>query len=161
MLVIVVGAILVGAYLAFDYQKRQSKQQSENNLATIAALKTTMIASWVGERKADGVLLGDHTELAKTLDEWLRSGARNDGKRLSMRTRLNAMLRAQRYQALMLLDPQGRIRLATQDLDGKTEVDDSVRQQALEAMRSLQVVLGDIRRGAAQRPELSMVAPLI
>jgi len=172
LLVIAVGAILVGAYLAFDYQKQQIRRQSENNLATIAALKATTIANWVGERKADGALLGYQSSIAKTLDEWLRSGARNDGNRLWMLARLKGILQTQRYQALMLLDPQGRMRLATvatpeldgkagEDVDADEDKDGLVRQQALEAMRSLQVVLGDMHIGAAQRPELSMVAPLI
>ncbi|MBI3525682.1 MAG: PAS domain S-box protein [Betaproteobacteria bacterium] len=161
LLLIAACGILVGAYLVFEYQKQQIKRQSENNLATIAALKATLIASWVGDRKADGVLLGDHTLLANTMDQWLRAGARNEESRQWLLARLNAALAAQRYQALMLLDPQGRVRLSTQEAGEKSGVDEQVRRLAAEAMRSQQVIFGDIHIGATQQPELSMVAPLL
>lgn len=158
LLGLVVVAILGIAYLAFDRQKRDIEAHAERNLANIAALKASQINLWLKERRGDGAAFGGRTPFARMVDAWVRRGAPDDEDRRRMLSRLDAIRGSYDYEALLLFDPQGRIRLSTGE---SASVDARERQLALDAARTRRVRMGDVHADAAGRPVMGMAAPLL
>lgn len=158
-IILVIVAICVVGYLAFDQQKQEFKQQNENNLNSIATLKVGQISNWLDERRNDAASLTTQTFLVSAFEEWLRTGASDNASKKWMLSRLGVVQRAHHYEAMMLLDEQGMVRLST--AGPVKEQDDDLRRLALAAMRDRRVMMNDLHWGQANKPELGFVAPLL
>ncbi len=155
-----VAALLVAAlgYAVFEYQKREIKQQNESNLADIANLKAGQISAWIEERRGNATLV-TRSPLVPLAEQWFLDGAPEGELRQQLLAPLEAMLRIYHYDTLMLLDESGIVRLSTRAKVAPH--DDHLRALALEAMRSRQVVMGDMHIGETGKPELDFAAPLL
>ncbi|CAK0775225.1 hypothetical protein CCP3SC15_500024 [Gammaproteobacteria bacterium] len=150
--------IFAAAYLAFDAQQRDIRTHAEQNLANIAILKAGQIRLWLKERRDDAAVFSDRTPFAERFDNWLRHGAKDDDDRRLMQSRMDIILNTQNYQALLLFDPQGQVRLSMPE---PVNVDDRDRQLVFDAMRTQQVRIDDIHISAAHQPAMGLVAPML
>ena len=160
LLAIIWLLVSLAGFLAFHYQMQSIKQGNENNLASIASLKSKQISTWLQDCKSDAYILSERTHIAVALDEWLHGGLPDAANQRWLLSRLKIMQHNQDYAAVALLDLDGQVRIST-DSSAIDKPDERLRQVAMKAMQSGRVNLSDLHLGNKQKPEIDMVAPLI
>lgn len=148
---------LIG-YALFDLQRRQIEQSAQNNLSSRAHLTVAQISQWRQERLDDAVILTEHSKIIDVFDRWLRAGSPLGADRNWLQARLAAFQRSRHYDTLILFDPQGQARLAS---NGQTHHDRHQREAAEQAMAQQKVILNELHLSEDGHPEIDIVAPLL
>lgn len=155
-------ALGVGATGYYEYQAQAevTRKRAERDIGAIADLKTQQISHWLAERKAHAASLMTDLSLVSDVQEFLSHGQREPvGARI--RSRLEAAQKAYGYEAVVLLDREGRRHLvvgAVESLPSR-ELD-----LAGEALRRKDVVFSELHwdDSAGRRfVSLEIFAPLV
>jgi signal transduction histidine kinase len=154
---LVLGILGIG-YFYYYQQRAYFKQEKLNELKAIADLKTQQIMDWRKERLADANMIMEDHFFAARVRGWLE-GEDKPGIKNEIYNRLKSLLVYQ-YQNIVLLDPQGRVRLSA--LKEEQPLGDLVKTLALEAMRTRKTVFSDFYRSeGSQTVRLSILLPIL
>ena len=150
--------ILGTGYFFYDYQLSSLKQEKLNELKTIADLKITQNVEWRYERLADASVIKEDPFLATRVNDFLKGNA-NPELKTEITHRLKALL-VYHYQNIILIDPQGRVRLSV--LGEEQSLGAYVRNLALKAMQTRKTVFSDFYRSdGSQAVRLSILVPIV
>ena len=150
--------ILGTGYFFYDYQLSSLKQEKLNELKTIADLKITQNVEWRYERLADASVIKEDPFLATRVNDFLKGNA-NPELKTEITHRLKALL-VYHYQNIILIDPQGRVRLSV--LGEEQSLGAYVRNLALKAMQTRKTVFSDFYRSdGSQVVRLSILVPIV
>ena len=150
--------ILGTGYFFYDYQLSSLKQEKLNELKTIADLKITQNVEWRYERLADATVIKEDPFLAARVNDLLKGNADPELK-TEIIHRLKALL-VYHYQNIILIDPQGRVRLSV--LGEEQSLGAYTKPLALEAMRTRKTIFSDFYRpNGSQAVRLSILVPIL
>jgi signal transduction histidine kinase len=150
--------ILGTGYFFYDYQLSSLKQEKLNELKTIADLKVTQNVEWRFERLADATVIKDDPFLAARVDDLLKGNAKPELK-TEILHRLKALL-IYHYQNIILIDPQGRVRLSV--LGEEQSLGAYAKALALKAMQTRKTVFSDFYRSDGSKAvRLSLLVPIV
>ena len=150
--------ILGTGYFFYDYQLSSHKQDKINELKTIADLKITQNVEWRYERLADASVIKEDPFLAARVNDLLKGNA-NPQLKTEILHRLKALL-VYHYQNIILIDPQGRVRLSV--LGEEQSLGAYAKALALEAMQTKKTVFSDFYRSdGSQAVRLSILVPIV
>ncbi|CAK0781886.1 hypothetical protein CCP4SC76_8040001 [Gammaproteobacteria bacterium] len=116
--VILAGAMVLmatGGTWFYQTQKQALRLQAEATLQTIANLKVDALVQWRSERLSDSNLLAKSPFLGRAVEEWLKNPLPALTEQLLNEFR--SLRDHARYSDVLLVDPQGQIRLS---LAGRT-----------------------------------------
>ena len=150
--------ILGTGYFFYDYQLSSLKREKLNELKTIADLKITQNVEWRYKRFADATVIKEDPFLAARVSDLLKGNA-NPELKTEIIHRLKALL-VYHYQNIILIDPQGRVRLSV--LGEKQSLVAYAKTLALEAMQTRKTIFSDFyRSGGSQAVHLSIMVPIV
>ena len=150
--------ILGTGYFFYDYQLSSLKQEKLNELKTIADLKITQNVEWRYERLADATVIKEDPFLAARVNDLLKGNA-NPELKTEIIHRLKALL-VYHYQNIILIDPQGRVRLSV--LGEEQSLGAYTKALALEAMQTRKTLFSDFYRpNGSQAVRLSILVPIL
>ena len=150
--------ILGTGYFFYDYQLSSLKQEKLNELKTIADLKITQNVEWRYERLADATVIKEDPFLAARVNDLLKGNA-NPELKTEILHRLKALL-VYHYQNIILIDPQGRVRLSV--LGEEQSLGAYTKPLALEAMQTRKTLFSDFYRpDGSQAVRLSILVPIL
>lgn len=150
--------ILGTGYLFYDYQLSSLKQEKLNELKTIADLKITQNVEWRYERLADASVIKEDPFLATRVNDLLKGNA-NPELKTEITHRLKALL-VYHYQNIILIDPQGRVRLSVSGEEQSLGA--YAKNLALKAMQTRKTVFSDFYRSDGfQAVRLSILVPIV
>jgi PAS domain S-box-containing protein len=156
LLVVGLVSLLAGGAWLYHQQGQAMRGQVEAELGAIARLKANQIAAWRKERLADAVLLTERPFLGAAVARFLADSRGEDAE--ALRSRLSSWQKHGRYSNVMLLDPQGQVRLG---LSGLVGICPEVAPALATALRERKPVISDLHTGGAYpMPHLSVIAPL-
>jgi PAS domain S-box-containing protein len=116
ILLSVIVALLGGGLRYFLGQQTAQRQSVEENLWTIAKLKSRQISDWREERLSDALVLMDRQALIVSVKRYLSGAA--DQEAAEIVRRLNPLKQRYDFENILLVDPQKKIRMAM----GETEM---------------------------------------
>jgi len=150
--------ILTTGYLYYQYQGGYIKKQKQQELSAILALKIDQIISWRQERLdyADTIMADPY--LAMRVQDFMR-GRLNSVARSHLLDRL-AALTSYQYKSLILLDPQGKVRLSI-SASKAPDITPYIKSLAAQAAATHNVVFSDLYRDENSKVTLSILTPLI
>ncbi|MBZ0105321.1 MAG: PAS domain S-box protein [Sulfuricella denitrificans] len=158
--ILLTAAILATGYFTFAAVRNNLRQEKQADLSAIALLKTNQIASWIAERREETRLMASDTENNEVFERWLAQGASNDMDRQHLLRRLASSEQAAEYRNIILIDPDGNVRLHT-GADHPV-LDETQRQLALGTMKAGKVQISRLLHPEKTRPSsLYFVAPMI
>jgi PAS domain S-box-containing protein len=151
-------AFIATGYFYYKYQVAYITRQKQDELTAIADLKVNQIVSWRQERISDAnVILHDRFFAAK-VEDWLRT-TKNPPLQEEIVNYLASLLLHQ-YQSVLLLDPQGMVRLSVPKENQK--LSRHIQELARMALDTRQPIFSDLYRvKAAQAIQLSILVPLL
>ncbi len=148
--------ILAGGWAVFVHEEELKHRQVINQLESIAQLKIRQIRQWRGERLGDGQVITDSPFAADRVAAWL------DDPKPEQTARIQAwfasLQKNYQYADVLLLDPQGRIRL------GQKGNNEPLAEETLvtlaEAVRQKKALLTDLHQHGHRSPHQGVVCPL-
>ena len=150
--------ILSTGYFFYKYQLSSLRQEKLNELKTIADLKITQNVEWRYERLADATVIKEDPFLAARVNDLLKGNA-NPELKTEIIHRLKALL-VYHYQNIILIDPQGRVRLSV--LGEEQPLGAYAKALALKAMQTRKTVFSDFYRSdGSQAVRLSLLVPIV
>jgi signal transduction histidine kinase len=150
--------IMGTGYFFYFYQLSSLKQEKLNELKTIADLKVTQNVEWRYKRLGDATVIKEDPFLAARVNDFLKGSASPEIK-TEIIHRLKALL-VYHYQNILLIDPQGRVRLSVSG--EKKSLGPYARTLALEAMRTRKTVFSDFYHAHGSRVvRLSILVPIL
>jgi hypothetical protein len=151
--VIIVG--LIGVY--YQIEKKAIQQEAEDNLVSIARLKTDQIVAWRKDRLQEGAEILIRPRIADHMTEWL-TGSRHIEIHNILRPELEAFRRQHKIDNILLVSADGSIRLS---LDGPSEDPEKLALELTTAFRDRMPVLTQPHMDKAHpEPHVSVVTPL-
>lgn len=102
----------------------------ERRLQAVAALKATLVKTWLDDAKDDVVISADSPPLHEALRDWRSAAAGDDGPRQRLVDHLHRLSRTSHYVEISLRDPDTGALLLTTSGDADTP---AVRRQAVSA----------------------------
>ncbi len=150
--------IIAAGLLFYQSQEDQIKDQVNRDLTTIAILKSDQISAWREDRLYDARVLSSSDFFIEGVDHYLTYG--DDESREKILSRFREMNVSPLYDNVLLVDPQGNVRLT---LDPAiTFIDPPVLVQANASLESGDAVLTDLHRMTGSGAiRLNVIAPLI
>ena len=150
--------ILSTGYFFYKYQLSSLRQEKLNELKAIADLKITQNVEWRYERLADATVIKEDPFLAARVNDLLKGNA-NPELKTEIIHRLKALL-VYHYQNIILIDPQGRVRLSV--LGEEQSLGAYTKPLALEAMQTKKTLFSDFYRPkGSQAVRLSIIVPIL
>jgi len=150
-------ALIGGGYWFYTYQENVLRQESEANLHAAAQLKVNQIAEWRSEQLRDAAAIMESTFLTEAVERYLTDPQPELAARILSRFR--ALQELYNYREVMLVDPEGQVRLSLGKHPGSLHRDLAVL--VAEALREKKPTLSDLHIGPADTPPHSdVVAPL-
>ncbi len=156
-LVLAMVVLLVAGGWFYRAQAQALRQDAEEELQTIAALKVGQIASWRAERLGDAAVLMKSALAADAARSWL--AAPDAEKKERLLSHLRALVMHHPYDNILLVDAEGRVRLS---LKGPpTALNAEVAEALASAWRRQGPVLSNLHSGPEDSsPHICAVAPL-
>ncbi|HSD60191.1 MAG TPA: PAS domain S-box protein [Burkholderiales bacterium] len=156
-------ALGVGATGYYEYRAQAEvvRARGERDIGAIADVKTQQITQWLAERRAHASALMTDSSLASDVHEFLTQGAREDPVGARIRARLEAAQKAYGYEAVVLLDQEGRRHLVAGAVESLATRE---LELAGEALRRKDVVFSELHwdKSAGRRfVSLEVFAPLL
>ncbi|MFB3894994.1 MAG: PAS domain S-box protein [bacterium] len=156
-LILAFGITLTG-YLSYEIEKKNLKQNIGNNLSAIADLKVRQIATWRNERLGDARVIQGDRIFANHISRWL---ANPDAVELKPPL-VDWMYNLQNYydyRSILILDTQGKIRLASNQQDAQLgEYAFGLFQQVVQ---NKQVILSDFHKTEMLGVHLDLLVPIL
>jgi PAS domain S-box-containing protein len=149
--------ILTTGYFYYKNQEVYIKKEKQQELAAIIALKIDQIISWRQERLDYANTVMDDPFFAMRVREFMTGRARPALKDQILE-RLTALASYQ-YHSLVLIDPQGVVRLAAPDT--RQELNPYLKSLALEAAQAQKIVFSDLYRDEDSKVMLSVLTPIL
>jgi PAS domain S-box-containing protein len=151
-------AFITTGYFYYKYQVAYLTKEKQGELAAIVDLKVNQIVAWRQERLADAnVILNDRFFAAK-VEDWLR-GVKEAGLREEILSYLASLIMHQ-YQSVVLLDPQGTVRLSVPEENQK--ISPHLLELARMALQTRKPVFSDLSRSEGSKAiQLSLLVPLL
>ncbi|MFZ5563753.1 MAG: cache domain-containing protein, partial [Thermodesulfobacteriota bacterium] len=150
-------AIVFGGAVFYKFQENRQRRQVEASLAAIARLKADQIAAWRAERIGDARVIMDRQTLINDINDYF-TRPEEAGER-AIKRRLETLKTSYRYANILLVDPDGRVRLS---LNGHDVIDHTGFTDALTAsLRDHKPVFTDLHTEKNDpAPHISVIAPL-
>lgn len=160
LLLYVVVALLIAAIyvISFRHIEKLIEGDKLRDLGAIADAKVGQIASWRESEKRRGASFARDSLIAADFERWLQEGAPANGRKQRLRQMLAEMQYVNGYQAILLLDKAGAVRLTA---SGKHGLGAEDRQLVQQAMDSREMVFADFHRHEKRGISLDLAAPLI
>jgi PAS domain S-box-containing protein len=155
------GIAVIGWWV-YGHEKARTRQAAMETLEVIADLKVGQLADWRRERLADAALISQNPYAVQRIILFLRNANPGDAGD-DIQAWLEIIRKNYSYYDVLLLDEQGRVRLAAA-FPGTTSPPSPPSLQALvaEALRSGEAKLGDFYRSQSQeRVLIPLLTPLI
>jgi PAS domain S-box-containing protein len=149
--------ILTTGYLYYKSQGNYITKEKQQELAAIIALKTDQIISWRQERIDYASTIMDDPFLALRVKDFIKSRT-NQLLKKQIIERLTALTSFQ-YQSLILIDPQGNVRLSVPA--SMQRLTPYIKSLASQAMQAQKVVFSDLYRDEDSKVMLSVLTPLL
>jgi PAS domain S-box-containing protein len=149
--------ILTTGYLYYKNQGDYITKEKQQELAAIIALKTDQIISWRQERIDYASTIMDDPFLALRVRDFIK-GRTNPLLKKQIIERLTALTSFQ-YQSLILIDPQGNVRLSVPT--SMQRLTPYMKSLASQAMQAQKVVFSDLYRDEDSKVMLSVLTPLL
>lgn len=164
LLILLVLTLIIagGGYVLFKRLQQNETRRVQENLASIAQLKSDQISAWLNQSRVDAAVLAYNSGVSERVDRWLKRGALADNDAAMLNSRLKELQGLYSLGELTITDIQGNPRLSTNPTlpDMSTELA-FLRQ----AMNGKQTVFGDLRLHSSPdgQPYISfpMAAPLV
>jgi two-component system cell cycle sensor histidine kinase/response regulator CckA len=112
--VLLIGVI--GTAWLYYTQDQSERRRAEEELAVIAQLKVDQIAAWRHERLSDAGQIAESPFLARGISRFLSTP--NDANAEYLHTQFRSLVSQSHYANVLLVDPDGRVRLS---LNGANE----------------------------------------
>jgi PAS domain S-box-containing protein len=156
ILSLIVPAVLIGGAWFYYDQEQSIRIEVEKQLTSIARLKVNQIVAWRAERLADAAVLAESPLLAQAVARFMADPRSEVAEEL--RRRFGSLQNQYHYADVLLVDPEGQVRLGlTENLDGHRA--DTASLTA--ALRDRKPVFIDLHISETDaRPCLDVVAPL-
>ncbi|MFH1108763.1 MAG: hypothetical protein V1790_06170, partial [Planctomycetota bacterium] len=117
ILSLIVPAVLIGGAWFYYDQEQSIRMEVEKQLTSIARLKMDQIVAWREERLADAAVLTESPFLAQAVARFMGDPRSEVAKEL--RRRFRSLQNHYHYTDILLVDPEGRVRLGlTENSDG-------------------------------------------
>lgn len=151
-------ASLAGGLWFLLHQERDLRMSAEARLESAADLKVHQLAEWRFEQSRDASVIMESTFFREAIERWLSAPEEELAEKILSRFR--GLQRLFDYQDVMLVDPQGRIRMSLskreEPLHGDTE------RSLREAFQHKRPVITDLHMGpSAAHARLDVIAPLL
>jgi PAS domain S-box-containing protein len=156
--IIVVIAIIASGIYIYQSQEHQIKDKVTSDLTLISTLKADQISAWREDRLFDARVISAGAFFKNGADHYLTNG--DDESRENILIRFREMNESLHYDNVMLVDPQGNVRLS---LDPTiTSIQPSVKARVNESIKSGTVTLTDFQKMPhSDREYLNVIAPLL
>ena len=156
ILSLIVPAVLIGGAWFYHDQEQSIRIGVEKQLTSIARLKVNQIVAWRAERLADAAVLSESPFLAQAVARFMADPRSEVAEEL--RRRFRSLQNQYHYTDVLLVDPEGQVRL------GLTENSDGHRADTASltaALRDRKPVFTDLHTCEIYAtPHLSVVSPL-
>lgn len=152
-------SIIMTGLIIFQYQKNIILERSEDNLASIANLKVERIEYWLDGLERDADIISKDYYFTTLLEQWVRAGALDNANRDNILKRLKNIEDSNKYAALSLLDLAGQAILSTNSIT-IDQPDESITDQAMDVIRTQEMILGEINLGQKEKLKMAMLVPL-
>lgn len=149
--------MLTAGYFYYKHQEVYIRQEKQNELAAIIALKTDQIISWRQERIDYAITIMDDPFFALPVKDLMKGKSTNVLKRQII-ARMTALSLYQ-YYSLVLVDPQGNVRLSVPE--SKQFLPPYLKTLAHQAMQEQKVVFSDLYQDEGSKVMLSILAPIL
>ncbi len=148
--------LLAGGVSFYRFQERTMRGKVEEDLSAIARLKANQIAAWRADQLADAVALAENIFLVQNVIGFLSAPDGIEGQHLRARFRDRA--KQHDYTDILLVDPEGRVRVS---LTGDVYNYNAFVSALPAVLRERRPILIDLHTGTkAASPHLSIVTPL-
>lgn len=148
--------LISGGVWLFKAQHARQRQEVEARLLSIARLKASQIADWRRERLADASVLTGRYALIQSVERYF--SALTDQEASEILRRLRPVQQRYDYKDILLVDPEGRVRLSVAGVSSLHPGFRTVQDSAFAAGHPVWIDLHmEPDHGS---PHLSLVAPL-
>jgi PAS domain S-box-containing protein len=156
LLAAVMLIILAGGAWFHKVQEAQLRRQVEDQLTAIARVKVEQIVGWRAERLGDAAVLTESPFLAECVAQFM-AGSRPEAE-AQLRGHLRSLQNHYHYSDILLVDPEGRLRLS---LSGDRQSCSVYAKALAEAFPEHKPVVTDLHAGPEKSaPHFSVIAPL-
>ena len=157
ILALAVLALLGGGTWFYRAQEQQLRHDAETGIEAIAQLKANQIVDWRSARLADAAVLMERLDLIADVEQWLAGPTAETAEAILRRFR--SIQKHYRYHDVLLVDPDGKVRLSLSGYAGTHH--DGATEALAAALRDRKPVLTDLH---TERDEptrhLGVVAPI-
>lgn len=158
-LVLIFLVLIPSSVWVFNNLYTTAKKSAQDQLVSIATLKTQQLEEWIDDRYSDAQTLGVDSYFSMGVERWLNSGRRNDLSRTQIHQQLESFVIAHHFNGIALFDQQGEWVLHAGD-----EVLDvhPLRSRIQEAMTQGQIEFVDLHwhERDAHPPAVGFIVPL-
>lgn len=153
----VLSILSLGGWTVFSSLRNAINEMVENDLASIATLKSSQIEQWFDDRSADAASLGSDSYFARGVQNWYASGRTSAPDREQILGQLQELVTLHKFTAAVLLDKQGRPTLVV----GEREHDiHHVQVQVAQALSEVRTVFANMHRHDRGAMEMDFITPL-
>jgi len=149
--------VLIGGSWFFRTQEQQLRHQVETQLQAVAQLKVDQIIQWRQEQVVDGHVISENPFATVNVANWLSAPDPAGADRILAWFR--TLQTYYQYGDILLVDPQGTIRLSLSGQVGTIEAKDIAT--LAEAARQRRPMLSELDRVNDRQPHLDTVAPIV
>ncbi len=151
-------AFITTGYFYYKYQLAYLTKEKQGELAAIVDLKVNQIVAWRQERTADANVILNDRFFATKVEDWLR-GAKEPGLREEILNYLASLIIHQ-YQSVVLLGPQGTVRLSFPEKHQGISL--HLQELARTALETRKPVFSDLYPSEDSKAiQLSLLVPLL
>jgi signal transduction histidine kinase len=155
-------AVTVAGYLLFEGHKKSLKQEKWDQLGAIADLKVSQMVNWRKERVEDGAIIFESPFIAPRIEQWFKDSRTVGVKEEILRwmASLQSPRQVQSFEAAVLLDAEGKVRLSVPE--GDRILDPFSKTLVLQTAREKRVILSDLYRDETSGfIRLSLLVPIL
>ncbi|MGO9687894.1 MAG: GAF domain-containing protein [Syntrophobacteraceae bacterium] len=155
-LTVMLLALLFGGGWFYRFQEQTVRQEKETDLSAIVRLKAKQIKAWREERLGDAAVLQENPLFVREVARFQADP--RDENTMEIRALFHSLSKHYSYADVLLVDPDGRVRLS---LSGQTEVHSGYASALAAALRDRKPVFADLYTEAQNlTPRISVIAPL-
>ncbi|HII97694.1 MAG TPA: hypothetical protein HA272_00140, partial [Methanoregula sp.] len=153
----IVIVLLAGVYF-YQAEEDRIKEDAVSDLTAIALLKTGQIADWRNDQLYHARVVSASSFFVLGAERFIASP--NDADREMILTRFREMNSSRHYRNILLVDPQGEVRLSLDPSVGS--VHDTVKQDLPVVLKTGEATLTEFHViPGTMHPHLDLIAPLV
>ncbi len=155
-LTVMLLALLFGGGWFYRVQEQTMQQENETDLSAVVRLKAQQIKAWREERLGDAAVLQENPLFVREVARFQADP--RDENTMEIRAIFQSFSKHYSYADVLLVDPDGRVRLS---LSGQTGVHGGYASTLAAALRDRKPVFADLYAEAQDpTPHISVIAPL-